>query len=215
MRKDKRQYRYHGNTVAQALLAILKQAGNAKRCRKINTRYFEVVVHYDDIGDVKLYVCRFPYQKQWRVFLAMDTTLSCVARMEIYATRWTIAVFFKEMKQQLRLGQCKSRDFDAQIAHVTTCCILYTFLAYVRRVHAYAPLGALFEAMAAELVEKNLAERLWALFEELLQVVITSIAELGAVDLAQFQRSPEYAALKALFAESFLGDQLQAFNKSA
>ena len=215
MRKDKRQYRYHGNTVAQALLAILKQAGNAKRCRKINTRYFEVVVHYDDIGDVKLYVCRFPYQKQWRVFLSTDTSLSFVAMMEIYATRWTIEVFFKEMKQQLRLGQCKSRDFDAQIAHVTTCCILYTFLAYFRRMHAYAPLGALFESMAAELVEKNLAERLWALFEELLQVVITSIAELGAVDLAQFQRSPEYAALKALFAESFLGDQLQAFNKSA
>ncbi|MCL5972423.1 MAG: transposase [Firmicutes bacterium] len=49
--------------------------------------------------------------------------------MEIYATRWTIAVFFKEMKQHLRRRQCQSRDFDAQIAHVTTYCILYTFLA--------------------------------------------------------------------------------------
>ena len=67
----------------------------------------------------------------------------------------------------------------------------------------------------AELVEKNLAQRLWALFEELLQVVIISIAESGSVDLAQFKRSPEYAALKALFEESFLGNQLQAFNKSA
>ena len=69
--------------------------------------------------------------------------------------------------------------------------------------------------MVAELVEKNLAQRLWALFEELLQVVMISIAESGSVHLAQFQRSPEYAALKALFAESFLGDQLHAFNKSA
>ena len=73
--------------------------------------------------------------------------------MAIYATRWTIEVFFKEMKQQLRLGQCPSRDFDAQIAHVTICCILYIFLAYFRRVHAYTPLGALFEGMVAELVE--------------------------------------------------------------
>ena len=216
VRKDKRQYRYHGNKVnAQALLAILKKAGNAKRCRKLNTRYYEVQVHYDDIGDVKLYVCRFPYQKQWRVFLSTDTTLSCVAMMEIYATRWTIEVFFKEMKQQLRLGQCKSRDFDAQIAHVTTCCILYIFLAYFRRVHAYAPLGALFESMSAELVEKNLAERLWALFEDLLEAVVRSIAESGAVDLRQFKRSPEYATLKALFEESFLGHQLQALDKTA
>ena len=216
VRKDKRQYLYHGNKVnAQALLAILKKAGHAKRCRKLHTRYFEVVVHDDEIGDVKLYVCRFPYQKPWRVFLSTDTTLSCVAMMEIYATRWTIAVFFKEMKQQLRLGPCQSRDFDAQIAHVTTCCILYIFLAYFRRVHAYAPLGALFEAMADELVEKNLAERLWTLFEELLEAVVRSIADSGAVDLPQFKRSPEYATWKTLFEESFLGHQLQALNKIA
>ena len=151
---------------AQALLAILKKAGNAQRCRKLNTRYYDVGVHYEDIGDVQWYGCRFPYPKQWRVFLSTDTSLSCVAMMEIYTTRWTMEVFFKEMKQQIRLGPCQSRDFDAQIAHVTTCCILYTFLAYCRRVHAYAPLGALFESMAAERVEKNLAERLWALFEE-------------------------------------------------
>ena len=216
VRKDKRQYRYHGNTVnVQSLLTILKDAGNAKRCRKLNTRYYEVVVDYDGIGEVKLYVCRFPYQKQWRVFLSTDTSLSFVAMMAIYATRWTIEVFFKEMKQQLRLGQCQSRDFDAQIAHVTTCCILYIFLAYFRRVHAYTPLGALFESMVAELVEKNLAERLWALFEELLETVVRSIAESGAVDLRQFQRSPEYATLKALFEGSFLGYQLQALNKTA
>ena len=59
--------------------------------------------------------------------------------MELYTARQTIEVFFKEMKQPLQLGQCQSRDFDAQIAHVTTCCILYIFLAYFRRVHAYAP----------------------------------------------------------------------------
>ncbi len=216
VRMDKRQYLYHGNTVnAQTLLASLKQAGNAKRCRQLNSRYYEVVVDYDAIGKVKLYVCRFPYQKKWRVFLSTDTTLSFVTMMEIYATRWTIEVFFKEMKQQLRLGQCQFRDFDAQIAHVTTCCILYIFLAYFRRVHAYAPLGALFDAMAVELVEKNLAERLWALFEELLEAVVVAIADSDTVDLRQFKRSPDYAILKTLFEESFLGHQLQALDKAS
>jgi hypothetical protein len=65
------------------------------------------------------------------------------------------------------------------------------------------------------LVEQNLAERPWALFEELLETVVRSIAESGAVDLRQFQRSPEYATLKALFEGSFLGYQLQALNKTA
>ncbi len=95
------------------------------------------MVDYDGIGEVKLYVCRFPYQKQWLVFLPTATSLSFGAMMAIYAIRWTIEVFFKEMKQQLRLGQCQSRDFDAQIAYVTTCCIFYIFLAYFRRVNAH------------------------------------------------------------------------------
>ena len=67
----------------------------------------------------------------------------------------------------------------------------------------------------AELVEKNLAERLWALFEELLEAVVRSIADSGAVDLPEFKRSPDYATLKALFEESFLGHQLQALDKTA
>ncbi len=84
-----------------------------------------------------------------------------------------------------------------------------------RRVHAYESLGALFEGTVTEWVEKNLAQRLRELFEEVLQVVMVSIAESGSVDLAQFRRSPEYAARKALFAESFWGNPLQAFNQSA
>ncbi|MCL4521704.1 MAG: hypothetical protein M1415_09045 [Firmicutes bacterium] len=124
-------------------------------------------------------------------------------------------MFFQEMKQHLRLGQCPFRDFAEQIAHVTTCCIFYTFLAYFRRVNAYQPLGILFEGIVAEWVENYLAQRLWAWFEDLLQVVLVSIAESGAVHRAQFQRSPEYATLKWLLAESSLGDQWKTFNQSA
>jgi len=99
--------------------------------------------------------------------------------MELYTTRWTIKVFFKEMKQHLRIGRCQSRDFDAQIAHLTVSCIVYIFLAYLRRVEVYESLGRLFEGMVAELREANVAERLWALFEELLQAVLSAVADSG------------------------------------
>lgn len=127
--------------------------------------------------------------------------------MEIYA-HWTIEVFFRETKQYLQLGRCQSRDFDAQIAHVTTTYILYTFLAYFRRVNDYESLRALFEEIKDEMVEKNLAERLWEMFDELLQVVITAIAESGTVDICAFKRSEEYEYIQTLFKESFLGNQL-------
>jgi hypothetical protein len=213
VRKDKRKYEYQGVAVdAKTLLTQLQKAGKASRCRKLNTRYFEVVVQYEGVGEVKLYFCRFPYAKEWRLFLSTDTALSFVKMMEIYTVRWTIEVFFKEMKQHLRLGRCQSRDFDAQIAHVTLRCITYIFLAYLRRVDAYESLGLLFEGIVAELREKNVAERLWALFEDLLQAVLSSVAESGPMDLQQFQQSPQYAALKERFEKSFLGNPLRSLD---
>ena len=135
--------------------------------------------------------------------------------MEIYCVRWTIEVFFKETKQQLKLGTCQSQDFDAQIAHVSTCYILYTLLSYFRRMNAYESLGGLFELIKNELIEKNLAEQLWDLFEDLLQVVITAIAESGSVDIVQFKTSPEYQYLKELFEDSFLNNQFKKLNKAS
>ena len=58
VRKDKRQYLYQGKKLdVKALYAAVKKEGHAKRGRKLNTRYFEVVVHYEGVGDVKLYRC--------------------------------------------------------------------------------------------------------------------------------------------------------------
>ena len=75
---------------------------------------------------MKLYISRFPYQKEWRIFLSTDTSLSFVDMMEIYSIKWSIEVFFKEAKQHLGLCNCQSRDFDAQIASVTIV-VSYTF----------------------------------------------------------------------------------------
>jgi hypothetical protein len=216
IRKDKRNYLYDGCIMnAKQLIMKLRQAGTQKRCRKWNTRYFEVIVNYDEIGSVKLYICRFPYQKEWRIFLTTETSLSFLQMMEQYSVRWSIEVFFKEAKQHLRMGKCQSRDFDAQIASLTTICIVYIFLAYYRRINAYETLGNLFSVIKDELCEKNLAQRLWELFDELLQIVIEAIAESGTVDIKSFRQSPEYQYLQGLFEKSFLSNQLLGVNNAA
>ena len=215
VRQDTRNYRYKGNSVnASQLKVVLKNEGNEKRCRKRNIRYFEVLVDYEGIGQVKLFFCRFPYQKKWRLFLSTDVALSLLSMLEIYSIRWTIEVFFKENKQQLKLGNCQSRDFDAQIAHITTCYLLYTLLAYFRRVNDYNSLDGLFADIKDDLIKKNVAERLWALFDDLLQVVITSIAKSGSVDILEFKNSLEYQYLKELFENSFLSNQLKSLEKA-
>jgi hypothetical protein len=64
---------------AKDLLSTLRKEGKEKRCRKRNTRYFEVIAGYEGLEEVKLYFCRFPYQKKWRLFLSTDISLSFLA----------------------------------------------------------------------------------------------------------------------------------------
>jgi hypothetical protein len=66
-----------------------------------------------------------------------------------------------------------------------------------------------------DVCEKNIAQRLWELFDELLQVVIDTIAKSGSVDIGAFRNSPEYLYIKELFESSFLNNQMFEVNKSA
>ncbi|QQK81726.1 transposase [Salicibibacter cibi] len=142
------------------------------------------------------------------MYLSTDLSLSFIETMEIYSVRWTIEIFFRETKQHLQLGKCESQDFDAKIAHVTTTYILYAFLSYYRRVNDYEILGGLFEEMKGDMVEKNMAQQLWGMFDELLDVVIMAISKSGTVDIHAFKKSEEYQYIKTLFEDSFLSHQL-------
>jgi len=98
---------------------------------------------------------------------------------------------------------------------VTISMILYIFLSYFRRMNAYETIGGLFERIKDELCEKNIAQRLWELFDELSQVVIDVIAKNGSVDISAFRNSPEYLYIKELFETLFLSKQMFEINKSA
>lgn len=216
IRMDKRKYDYKNQSVnGKELLTILQKEGKVKRCRKWGIRYFEVVVNYKKIGLVKLFFCRFPYQKKWRMFISTDTSHNFVKMMEIYKNRWLIELFFKEVKQFLQFGKCQSRDFDAQIASITLCFLLYTFLLYYRWNCAYQTLDGLFEILKDDINEKTVAERLWIIFEELIDIIINSISKSGVVDISLFKQSKEYKEVKEVFESSFLSTQIFELTKSA
>lgn len=216
IRNDKRYYTYKEQVLnAKEIISHLKAAGCAHRCRKWNIRYYEAAVHYEGIGDVKLFMCRYPGQKKWRVFITTDVSLSFVEMMKIYGIRWTVEVLFRETKQYLQLGSCQSQDFDAQIASTTITLITYTFLSYLKRKGSYETLGELFRFAAQDICEKNLAERLWKLFEELLMFMIEVIAAHGTMDITQLQNSEEYRYVKEIFASSFLFEQMNSVDKPA
>ena len=174
----------------------------------------EAIVGYKGAGTIKLFISRFPGQKKWRVFVSTDTSISYVKMVEIYSIRWTIEVMFRECKQHLLLGKCQSQDFDAQIASITITFILYTFLSYMKRKQDYSTFGDVFLSIQNDVCKKNLAERLFELFESLLELAITTIAENGVMDITMFKQSDEYLLIKDIFSSSFLFGQLASVDNT-
>ena len=156
VKNGNQRYGYKGELFnAKEIIGMLKATGAALRCRRLGIYYYEAVVTYKGAGTLKMFICRYPRQKKWRVFVTTNTSLNLVETMEIYGIRWTIEVFFRECKQYLQLGTCQSSNFDAQIASVTITFILYTILAYLKRMESYETLGDIFRLAQQDICEKT------------------------------------------------------------
>jgi len=151
------------------ILTILKRT-KMQRNRKLNCHFYEATVNFKGIA-VKIFFCKMGKNSLWHGLLTTDTKLSFEKAFEIYATRWTIEVFFKECKQYLRLGKCESIDFDAQIAATTLCILQYNLFSAVKRFESYESFGALFRAAKAETFELNVKERILLVIKEILNVL--------------------------------------------
>lgn len=160
-------FTYQGKTyLVKALLSVVKR--KAKYDRKLKIHYISLKVSYKGIK-VKLFFVRYGNQKKWRVILCSNTKLTFHQALKIYKIRWSIEVFFKEMKQYLGLEKCQSRDFDAQVAHITLGLITYMALALKKRVDAHQTLGQLFRAVKSDLIELTIAQRVWKWFLKMMQ----------------------------------------------
>ena len=209
IRADKRKYNHDGEMFnAKDLIKKCKSNNKEKRCRSMNSRYYELVVDYGDIGFVKLLISRYPGQKDWRVFICTDTTLPFIDIMRIYGIRWSIEIMFKEQKQYLNLGKCQSNDFDAQIADTTISSILYILLVYIKNSESYDSIGDLYHCLCDDIKKKTLSEQIWGLFEDTLVAAFDNASNKGDLELYSFINDQTYLALKGLFSASFLSCKL-------
>jgi len=149
------------NYSPKALLNILKS--KSKYNRKLKIHYIELIIKYNG-HLMKLFFIRYGNQTKWRMIMTTNTKLSFKQCLEIYQIRWSIEVFFKEMKQYFGLEKCQSRDFDAHIAHTTLVMITYLALALKKRVNCHQTLGQLFREVKSELLELTIAQKVWNWF---------------------------------------------------
>ncbi len=161
-------FEYNGNKLTYS--QIRNRLGKPKRCRKLRLYYLQARVQYKG-HQLNLFFTRQGKNGKWKVLLTTDISLSFIKMVEIYQTRWTIEVFFKESKQLLRMGSCQSNDFDAQIADTTITMLQHLLLTLRYRYGTYESTGALFEQVKETTAMLKLNERLWGLFVEILQIL--------------------------------------------
>jgi hypothetical protein len=80
-------------------------------------------------------------------------------------------VLIKEAKQYLGLGNCQSRDFDAQIADCTLTFVTHTILTLHKRFSDYETLGKLFRQVQKDTLALTLWERMLPLIAKIIEVL--------------------------------------------
>lgn len=166
----KTKFLYNGTMYTYSQIRNL--SGKAKRCRKLGLYYTQAEVELKG-RKINLFFSKQGKNGKWKVLLCTNTRLSFIQVIEIYQTRWTIEVFFKESKQLLGLGKCQSNDFDAQIADSTITMIRHMLLTLRYRVDNYESFNGLFSQISESAIQQRLNQRLWGLFVELLQIIAT------------------------------------------
>jgi predicted nucleic acid-binding Zn finger protein len=149
---------------------VRNMTGKVKRCRKLGLYYTEAIVEFKG-KTIKLFFSKQGKNGKWKTFVCTNTQLSFIQMIEIYQTRWTIEVFFKESKQLLGLGKCQSNDFDAQIADATITMIQHILLTLRYRIENYESMPGMFSEIKEAAVQQRLNQRLWGLFIELMQII--------------------------------------------
>jgi hypothetical protein len=110
----------------------------------------------------KLVFVRDRSNGDWLAILSTDIDLPDEEIVRLYGKRWDIEVFFKMIKQHLRLAkEIQCRDFDALIGHTSIVFMRYMFLAYHCRLSTdQRSFGDLFHACCDEIRDISFLEAL-------------------------------------------------------
>lgn len=163
-----------------------------------------IVTIKDDDGNEKqikmVFVRNRSNRKDFLVLLSTDISLDEQQIVAIYGNRWSIEVFFKNCKSQLRLEKGNhSLNYDEITAHISLVFTQYMMLSYMRRLNTdERSIGELFLSMVEELKDAafdNALELILYLFidkicqsEPHLQEKLFALAELFIDSLPQMMR---------------------------
>ena len=184
-------------TLGQLRRLLVKQKGT-KRCKSLNSHYIEVVCELNGVGEVKIFFSRFSRTKKWVMIITSDLQLSYIQAIKIYSKRWSIEVNFKELKQYLGIARCQSTKFNAQIAHMSTACMLHAMLSLYKNNNDLSTLGELFRNQRQRINDIATVDYYWLQIEEVILWIAEVIGGAENVTVKELLKSAEYLEIKAI-----------------
>jgi hypothetical protein len=167
-------YKYNSKIVVNGKLLKINQLKRSsqklKRARSLGMYYKFFDVELEQVN-VRVFLIRRGVNGAWHTIISTNRKLVFTKMMDIYSTRWSIEVFFKETKQLLNLGKNQSTNFDVQIAQTTITMIQYQLLSLKYRMEAYQTIGGMFRDVKQDIIEHKLNERIIAVISEILIVL--------------------------------------------
>lgn len=116
----------------------------------------------------------------WVVFLCTDTTLADGKILEVYALRWSIEVYFKEIKQHLGFLKEQSGRYQLAYASVHLAAIRYLLLFEAMLRAGRLSYGEIRDRESGRLQMLTYAALLWHLFRALIEGALEGLVrELG------------------------------------
>lgn len=185
MKRGNLQYLLNGKSyTATELYALIKR--RMKKCKGTNYRTYALNVHLD-LSDKKKKLELLPvrllfsssvrqHKENWVVFLSTDTHLSTEEILEIYALRWSVEVYFKEIKQHFGFLQEQTGDYAVHYASVHLSAIRFMLIAHNMLVSGDS-FGAVRNKITKQLELLTFARLLWELFKALIYGVLDSLID--------------------------------------
>lgn len=163
-----------------------------KRSRRTTLmRIARVNGHLSRIGAVRMIITKRP-RGPWKKCVAIvtnETNLTARQIMEIYEKRWRIEVLFKELVQDLGLGDYQVLQTDGIVHHLHACGLAHLLLTH----HALQGLGAKARKANEQVRLPTMSQRLASLRERLTRDQI-----------CRLMKGPSHATLRSKLLEHLL-----------
>ncbi len=145
--------------------------------------------------------------ENWVVFLTTDLKLSAEKTLEIYSKRWSIEVYFKEVKQHFGFLAEQSGKYQVAYASVHLAAVRYLLIFEAMQRNGSISFGAQRDLVSGKLLIMSYASFLWELFRTLISGAMGGLEGLGE-DMAQ-----KLAECMDKAVEDFLNDAFHMTDK--